>query len=138
MGAHLITVDGVLVFQSDKYPTCPPGKVPLSVKDPDAQDLLWVYAERHLKRDPEFSADLQIALADAGCDGDRPWLWRAWSAGRERICDCGIVWAPTAIAAEEIARMIVGGPHAAEVRSIEIEPVVRMPVSGDTFEGQDP
>lgn len=30
MGSHLI--DGE--FQSDKYPTCPRGKVPLSVKDP--------------------------------------------------------------------------------------------------------
>lgn len=42
MGAH--TVNGQ--FQSDKYPTCPPGKVPLSVEDPTAQDLLWEYAQR--------------------------------------------------------------------------------------------
>jgi hypothetical protein len=42
MGAHII--DGE--FQSDKYPTTPPGKVPLSVKDPTAQDLLWEYAHR--------------------------------------------------------------------------------------------
>ena len=40
MGAHL--VDGE--FQSDKYPTTPRGKVPLSVKDTTAQDLLWEYA----------------------------------------------------------------------------------------------
>lgn len=33
-------------FQSDKYPTCPRGKVPLSVKDKTAQDLLWEYAQR--------------------------------------------------------------------------------------------
>lgn len=33
-------------FQSDKYPNCPRGKVPLSVKDPTAQDLLWEYAQR--------------------------------------------------------------------------------------------
>lgn len=62
MGAHLI--DGE--FQSDKYPTCPRGKVPLSVKDPDAQDLLWTYAQRHRARDPEFSADLEAALMVAG------------------------------------------------------------------------
>lgn len=62
MGAHLI--DGE--FQSDKYPTCPPGKVPLSVKDPDAQDLLWEYSQRHRKRDPEFSDDLEQALRNVG------------------------------------------------------------------------
>jgi hypothetical protein len=62
MGAHLINGQ----FQSDKYPTCPAGKVPLSVKDPDAQDLLWEYARRHRARDPEFSDDLEKALILAG------------------------------------------------------------------------
>lgn len=62
MGAHLI--DGT--FQSDKYPTTPAGKVPLSVKDKDAQDLLWEYAQRHRARDAEFSADLEAALKNAG------------------------------------------------------------------------
>ncbi len=58
MGAHLI--DGE--FQSDKYPTTPRGKVPLSVKDPTAQDLLWEYASRREPIDAEFSADLRVAL----------------------------------------------------------------------------
>jgi hypothetical protein len=62
MGAHLI--DGE--FQSDKYPTCPRGKVPLSVKDPTAQDLLWQYAERRRAVDAEFADDLQQALRLAG------------------------------------------------------------------------
>ncbi len=62
MGAHLI--DGE--FQSDKYPTCPRGKVPLSVRDPAAQDLLWEYAQRHRAIDPEFSTDLEEALRRAG------------------------------------------------------------------------
>jgi hypothetical protein len=62
MGAHLI--DGL--FQSDKYPTCPRGKVPLSVKDPAAQPLLWAYAESHRTKDAEFSDDLQAALRAAG------------------------------------------------------------------------
>ena len=62
MGAHL--KDGK--FQSDKYPTCPPGKVPLSVKDPTAQDLLWVYAQRRRTVDAEFSDDLETALRAAG------------------------------------------------------------------------
>lgn len=35
MGSHII--DGE--FQSDKYPTTPRGKVPLSVRDVTAQDL---------------------------------------------------------------------------------------------------
>lgn len=62
MGNHLI--DGE--FQSDKYPTCPRGKVPLSIKDLAAQDLLWEYAQRHYLIDPEFSDDLREALKVAG------------------------------------------------------------------------
>lgn len=53
-------------FQSDKYPTCPPGKVPLSVKDPTAQDLLWQYAQRRRLVDAEFADDLELALVNAG------------------------------------------------------------------------
>lgn len=56
MGAHL--VDGL--FQSDKYPTCPAGKVPLSTKDQTAQDLLWAYAQRRREVDAEFSEDLGL------------------------------------------------------------------------------
>lgn len=62
MSAHLI--DGE--FQSDKYPTTPRGKVPLSVKDPIAQDLLWEYAQRRRSVDVEFAADLETALRTAG------------------------------------------------------------------------
>lgn len=58
MGEHLI--EGK--FQSDKYPECPRGKVPLSTSDPDAQPLLWIYAQRRRIKDPEFSADLEEAL----------------------------------------------------------------------------
>lgn len=53
-------------FQSDKYPTCPRGKVPLSVKDPTAQDLLWTYAQRRRAVDAEFSTDLETALRAKG------------------------------------------------------------------------
>lgn len=62
MSTHLI--DGE--FQSDKYPTTPRGKVPLSVKDPTAQDLLWEYAQRRREVDEEFANDLQTALKSAG------------------------------------------------------------------------
>lgn len=65
MGSHII--DGE--FQSDKYPTCPRGKVPLSVKDPTAQDLLWEYAQRRRAVDAEFSADLETALRSEGYHG---------------------------------------------------------------------
>lgn len=63
MGAH-INERGE--FQSDKYPTCPAGKVPLSVKDPTAQDLLWEYAQRRRAVDAEFSDDLETSLLAAG------------------------------------------------------------------------
>jgi hypothetical protein len=62
MGDHLI--DGE--FQSGKYPTCPRGKVPLSTKDPTAQDLLWTYAQRRRSVDAEFSSDLEEALKAKG------------------------------------------------------------------------
>ena len=63
MGAH-INKDGL--FQSDKYPTCPPGKVPLSVNDPLAQPLLWEYAQLRREVDAEFSDDLEESLRRAG------------------------------------------------------------------------
>lgn len=59
---HLI--DGE--FQSDKYPTTPRGKVPLSVKDKTAQDLLWEYAQRRRAVDEQFGDDLETALTAAG------------------------------------------------------------------------
>ena len=62
MSAHI--VDGE--FQSDKYPTCPRGKVPLSVKDASAQDLLWEYAQRRRSVDAEFADDLEAALLAVG------------------------------------------------------------------------
>ncbi len=62
MGAHIINGQ----FQSDKYPTCPAGKVPLSVKDKTAQDLLWEYAQRRRSVDAEFADDLETALKAAG------------------------------------------------------------------------
>jgi|HubBroStandDraft_2_1064218.scaffolds.fasta_scaffold00990_28 hypothetical protein len=58
MGAHLIGGK----FQSDKYPTTPLGKVPLSTKDPTAQLLLWAYAQVRRAVDGEFADDLEIAL----------------------------------------------------------------------------
>jgi hypothetical protein len=62
MGSHIVNGQ----FQSDKYPTCPPGKVPLSVKDTTAQDLLWEYAQRRRVVDAEFADDLETALRSAG------------------------------------------------------------------------
>lgn len=62
MGDHI--VDGE--FQSDKYPDCPRGKVPLSVKDVTAQDLLWIYAQRRRAVDAGFSEDLETCLLAAG------------------------------------------------------------------------
>ncbi len=49
-------------FQSDKYPWCPAGFVPLKVTDPMAGDLLLQYAHRRREVDGEFSRDLIEAL----------------------------------------------------------------------------
>lgn len=70
-GRDHLTVSGT--FQSDKYPTAPKGKVPLSVRDPLAQDLLWEYALRHAAAnkhgDPTFAGELRAALINAGYRG---------------------------------------------------------------------
>lgn len=76
MGAHLL--DGQ--FQSDKYPETPRGKVPLSCKDPTAQDLLWEYAQRRRAIDAEFSDDLEQALRIAGFQPPAPYTATEWNA----------------------------------------------------------
>ena len=62
MGSHIVNGE----FQSDKYPTCPSGKVPLSVKDATAQPYLWEYAHDHRSVDAEFSDDVQTILRSHG------------------------------------------------------------------------
>ncbi len=64
-GEHLI--DGE--FQSDKYPWCEQGFVPLKVSDKMAQPLLWLYAKRRRRLDIEFADDLQEALRLQGYNG---------------------------------------------------------------------
>ncbi len=59
---HLTVTDE---FQSDKYPWCPAGFVPLKVTDPLAMDLLSQYAYRRKVIDAEFSRDLLEALVVA-------------------------------------------------------------------------
>jgi hypothetical protein len=53
----------------------------------------------------------------------RFWLWRAWTEGRTRICDCGIARAATASGAEQIAWMTLGGPYAHRAVEMQIEEV---------------
>jgi len=60
MGEHI--VDGQ--FQSDKYPWCKPGFVPLKITDPMAWPCLRQYAERRALVDPVFSADLIKCVED--------------------------------------------------------------------------
>ena len=58
MGEHLI--DGE--FQSDKYPWCQRGFVPLKLTDPMAQPVLWEYAQARRAVDADFADDLEEAL----------------------------------------------------------------------------
>ena len=67
MGNHLINGE----FQSDKYPWCERGFVPLKVTDPMAQPMLQKYAEARRSVDLEFSDDLIEALEVAGYHHDR-------------------------------------------------------------------
>ena len=63
MGEHINT-DGE--FQSDKYPWCRPGFVPLKLTDKSAWPVLWEYATSRQGIDEEFSADLFTCLLRAG------------------------------------------------------------------------
>ena len=56
-------------FQSDKYPWCKPGFFPMKLTDKDAQDLLWIYAER--TEDYRLGDDLRKMLRAAGFKPDR-------------------------------------------------------------------
>ena len=58
MAEHLI--DGE--FQSDKYPWCKRGFVPLKLTDPNARTVLRAYAELRRPIDAEFSKDLLKAI----------------------------------------------------------------------------
>ncbi len=49
-------------FQSDKYPWCKPGFVPLKLTDPMAWPVLWEYARVREVVDKEFSEDLRTCL----------------------------------------------------------------------------
>lgn len=71
MGAH-IDQDGK--FQSDKFPGCPPDKVPVGLGDERAQDLLWELARRYEDVDKEFAADIRSRLKARGFEyiGDMP------------------------------------------------------------------
>jgi len=59
-GRDHLTVTGT--FQSDKYPWCPAGFVPLKLTDPAARDLLDEYGRRRGAIDPQFNRDLREAL----------------------------------------------------------------------------
>lgn len=53
-------------FQSDKYPWCQRGFVPLKLTDPMAQPLLFAYAQIRRSRDWAFAEDLIKCLQAAG------------------------------------------------------------------------
>ncbi len=53
-------------FQSDKYPWCAPGFVPLKLTDVMAQAPLMAYAQRRASVDLGFATDLMVCLAAQG------------------------------------------------------------------------
>lgn len=57
-------------------------------------------------------------------DGHTLFMWRAWSANRERICDCGTAWAEDDDGARSIAYMTIGGPRRHLVDEVDVEPVI--------------
>ena len=89
MSAH---IDKNNQFQSDKYPTCPAGKVPLSVNDTTAQDLLWEYAQRRRAVDAEFAEDLERALQMAGFTPSTDTLAARLRDALAECPTCGMTW----------------------------------------------
>ena len=68
MAEHLI--DGE--FQSDKYPWCKRGFVPLKLTDPNARAVLCAYAELRRPIDAGFADDLLEAIQLAKDRGVKP------------------------------------------------------------------
>lgn len=62
MGEHI--VDGK--FKSDKYGWCPAGFFAMKFTDPNAQPLLWKYAESIQDDDLELASDIRDALERVG------------------------------------------------------------------------
>ena len=80
MGDHII--DGE--FQSDKYPWCRRGFVPLKLTDLMAQPFLWDYARQREGVDREFAEDLRTALRLQGYEPPHERLTAAEKADKER------------------------------------------------------
>lgn len=76
MGHHL-TPEGL--FQSDRYPELPAGKIILSFKDPAARTALLVFAGQTL--DKELGEDIVAALDN---DGAKPPTWTCDECGVPR------------------------------------------------------
>ena len=55
--------------------------------------------------------------------GRQAWIWRAWSAERDRLCDCGTAIGATRNDAIAVAYRCLGGPWAHLVATIEAEPI---------------
>jgi hypothetical protein len=51
------------------------------------------------------------------------WIFRAWTANRSRIADCGIVFGASKAEAQSHAWMTLGGPHAGRVVEMQVERV---------------
>lgn len=62
MGEHIVNGE----FQSDKYPWCKPGFVPMKFTDPMSHAGLWEYARVRESEDKEFSEDLRECLLKHG------------------------------------------------------------------------
>jgi len=76
-------------FQSDMFPGCPAGMVPLSTSSKRAQDLLWELAQRHREEDPEFAEDLEFALRVQGYSDET----RYRHTNHDKPCPtCGTRW----------------------------------------------
>lgn len=139
-GPHIVAGQ----FQSDKYPTCPPGKVPLSVKDGTAQDLLWEYAQRRRSVDAEFAADLEFALKQAGYQPAaryavvlEPGVWLAsWAGDPGRTLDLANA---ALFATHYEARVALGGArHYRPFEGAMVQPVASGPCPACILAGYPP
>lgn len=89
-GRDHLTITGT--FQSDKYPWCAAGFVPLKITDKTAHDLLRTYADRRALIDAEFGRDLHEALDNVGADRRQVFADMAWA---EVIPEGGSVLLPS-------------------------------------------
>ena len=127
-------------FQSDKYPWCKPGFLPLKFTDPMAQDLLWEYSRRRSQIDLDFSFGVAANLEKVGFKPlDQKELDEAMELARKTLDRDGIWSRSTRKLGRALLHLLSRtgkpmkvpiGPNGQEVEGLVKDGIVYVPLNG--------